>query len=79
MEIQEILARPEYRFLQSESVFSERPIMFVTLYGSLAYGTSTPDSDIDIRGCMLAAKSDLLGLTSYNGFSDEDTDTYGYP
>ena len=66
MEIQDVLAMPEYAFFREDSVFSTRPVMFVTLSGSLAYGTSTPHSDIDIRGCMLAAKSDLLGLTSFD-------------
>ena len=78
MEIQDVLAMPEYAFFREDSVFSTRPVMFVTLSGSLAYGTSTPYSDIDIRGCMLAAKSDLLGLTSYKGYAHEGTDTYLY-
>ena len=78
MEILKVLARPEYAFLAKAPVFAERPVMFVTLSGSLAYGTSTSGSDIDIRGCMLASRSDLLGLTSYKGYSDEHTDTYLY-
>lgn len=78
MEIQGILAMPEYAFFRDDSIFSTRPVMFVTQSGSLAYGTSTPHSDIDIRGCMLAAKSDLLGLTSYKGYAHEGTDTYIY-
>ena len=77
MNINEVLKRPEYRFFKDE-VFMTHPIMFLTFGGSIAYGTNTPASDIDIRGCALASKSDLLGMTSFDHFLDEATDTTVY-
>ena len=39
-------------------------LMFLTLGGSHAYGTNTPTSDIDLRGCAFMPKEVLLGTTS---------------
>jgi len=39
--------------------------MFLVYGGSHAYGTSTPTSDIDIRGCAFNRKQELLGLSSF--------------
>ena len=77
MNINEVLTRPEYSFF-GDDVFQSHPIMSLTFGGSIAYGTNTPKSDIDIRGCALAAKSDLLGLTGFDHFVDEATDTTVY-
>lgn len=40
-------------------------VLFVTLGGSHAYGTSTPQSDIDIRGVYIAPKSHYVGFLQY--------------
>ena len=52
--------------------------MFLTLGGSHAYGTSTPSSDVDVRGVCLNRKSDLLGTSSFDLHEDRQTDTVIY-
>ena len=55
--IQEKLSTPEYSFLK------EIPnIMILTLGGSHAYGTSTPTSDVDIRGVALNSAQEILTM-----------------
>lgn len=53
-------------------------MLFATFGGSHAYGTNKPTSDIDIRGCALNSKSDLLGRTNFEQVIDKDTDTTIY-
>lgn len=53
-------------------------MLFATFGGSHAYGTNKPTSDIDIRGCALNSKSDLLGRTNFEQVLDKDTDTTIY-
>lgn len=36
--------------------------LYVTKHGSLAYGTNTPESDIDLRGICVATKEHYLGI-----------------
>ena len=36
-----------------------RPIIFLCLGGSHAYGTNVPESDVDIRGCALNSRQDI--------------------
>nr|WP_300897735.1 nucleotidyltransferase domain-containing protein [uncultured Acetatifactor sp.] len=54
--------------------------MLLGLAGSYSYGTNIRTSDIDIRGIALNQKSDLIGLTRFEQYVDEDTDTviYGF-
>lgn len=72
LKISEVISRPEYDFL-GKNEHLQRKNMFVTFGGSHAYGTTTENSDIDIRGCAAAAESDLLGLTSFEQFVDNTT------
>lgn len=57
-----------------------RPIVFLCLGGSHAYGTNVPESDVDLRGCALNSKEDLLGFGNFETYVDPDTDTtiYGF-
>ena len=41
-------------------------------------GTNNENSDIDVRGVTLNRKSDLIGMTSYDQYTDENTDTVIY-
>ena len=66
-----------YDFLKANPRLKNR-IIFLTLGGSYAYGTNVPGSDIDVRGCALNSKSDLLGLTNFEQFVDNQTDTVIY-
>ena len=55
-----------------------RNIIFLTYGGSYAYGTNVEGSDIDIRGCALNSKADLLGTGSFEQVVDTGTDTVVY-
>lgn len=75
--IKELVNSNEYDFLRNNEHLG-RNIIFLTLGGSHAYGTSVPTSDVDVRGCALNSKSDLLGLSSFEQFVNEATDTTVY-
>lgn len=82
MTIEEILAMidtPVYDFLRDNTHLGGH-IIFLTLGGSHAYGTNVETSDVDIRGCALNSKSDLIGLTSFEQVVNTETDTtvYGF-
>lgn len=72
-----LLASPEYRFLQENPRLGNR-IMLLGVSGSYGYGTSREGSDIDLRGATLNLASDLIGLTSFEQYEDEGTDTVVY-
>ena len=57
-----------------------RPIVFLCLGGSHAYGTNVPESDVDLRGCALNSKEDILGFGNFETYVDPETDTtiYGF-
>ena len=72
-----LLDRPEYQFLQTDPHLGKN-IIFLTYGGSYAYGTNVESSDIDIRGCTLNSKSDLLGMGDFEQVVDTGTDTTVY-
>lgn len=53
-------------------------MLFATFGGSHAYGTNTPDSDIDVRGCALNSRQDLLGRSTFEQVIENTTDTTIY-
>ena len=53
-------------------------MILLGLAGSYSYGTNIEGSDIDIRGITLNRKSDLIGLTEFEQYVDENTDTVIY-
>lgn len=75
-----LLETAPYDFLRENEHLHGR-IMFLTLAGSHSYGLNRPDSDVDLRGCVGAAKGDLLGLTEFQNFRSEEMDTtiYAFP
>lgn len=75
--IKEIISQEEYGFLHTNEHLKGR-LIFLTFGGSHAYGTSTPASDIDIRGCVFNSKADLIGMSSFEQVVDTDTDTTIY-
>lgn len=76
-QIKSLVQTPEYIFLRTDPHLKDR-IMFLTLGGSHAYGTNVETSDVDIRGCALNQRSDILGLTNFEQFVDTVTDTTVY-
>lgn len=78
-EIKNMLKAPTYDFLRNNEHLGDN-IMFLTLGGSYAYGTNIETSDIDIRGCALNTKEEILTNKKFEQFVNEETDTtiYGF-
>lgn len=78
-QIKEMIGGKEYDFLRTNPHLKNR-MMFLTLGGSYAYGTNIEGSDVDVRGCALNSKSDILGMSNFEQFVNTETDTtvYGF-
>lgn len=76
-EIKQKIQSPEYDFLRTNEHLGPNIIM-ITLGGSHAYGTNIETSDVDIRGCALNAKDEILTNKNFEQFVNEDTDTTIY-
>ena len=76
-EIKAMVAGEQYDFLRTNPHLKDR-IIFLTLGGSYAYGTNVETSDVDVRGCAMNSKSDLLGLSSFDQVVNTETDTTVY-
>lgn len=77
MNYKEILDREEYEFIKTNEHLGKHVIL-LGLSGSYSYGTNNESSDIDVRGVALNMKSDLIGLTQYEQYVDNNTDTTIY-
>lgn len=79
MDFNTLLQTKEYDFIRTSDRLGDR-IMLLGVGGSYAYGTSHEGSDIDFRGVTLQLPSDLIGLTAFEQYEDEKTDTviYGF-
>lgn len=77
MDYKKVIENSEYDFINNNEHLGDK-IIFLLMGGSHAYGTNIPTSDIDIRGCALNSKSDLLGLSNFEQFVNEATDTTIY-
>ncbi|MBX3001599.1 MAG: nucleotidyltransferase domain-containing protein [Caldilineaceae bacterium] len=56
----------------------ERATILKVLWGSHAFGTANPDSDVDIRGVCIPPRSYLLGLSTFEQAEDAANDTVIY-
>lgn len=72
-----LIEMPEYDFLRENEHLGSR-IMLLGLSGSYGYGTNREGSDVDFRGVALQRSSDLLGLTEFEQYVDDHTDTVVY-
>ncbi len=80
MTLQEIKAKLEtadYDFLRSNEHLG-RNIILLGLGGSYSYGTNTPDSDIDVRGCAVRSREDILLGEDFQQVTETVTDTTVY-
>lgn len=77
MNINQILNQKEYEFIKTDPHLGKHVIL-LGLAGSYSYGTDIDTSDIDVRGITLNRKSDLIGLTQYEQYVDDKTDTVIY-
>jgi len=75
--IPSFLKEKEYDFIKENDKLKDN-IILLTYGGSYAYGLDTENSDIDIRGCALNSVSDLLGMSNFEQFIDNKTDTTIY-
>ena len=76
LDFKELLNKDEYKFL-NEMIDTKR-VLFLCLSGSYSHGTNTKSSDIDIRGVMLEEMDELIGINSFDQFTDKNTDTVIY-
>lgn len=76
-QIKEKLKSEEYEFLRTDKNLGNN-IIILTLGGSHAYGTDNENSDLDIRGCALNSKMQILTNENFEQFVNEATDTTIY-
>lgn len=78
MTLQEIISKPEYEFLKTNPHLGNK-ICLLGVGGSVSYGTNIPGkSDLDIRGIAVNSRADLLGLSNFENFVEQETDTTVY-
>ena len=76
-QIREKVVSSEYDFLRTNEHLGDN-IILLTLGGSHAYGTSTENSDLDVRGCALNSRMQILTNENFEQFTNEQTDTTIY-
>lgn len=78
-EVKQLLETKNYDFLRTNPHLKGK-ILFLCLGGSHSYGTNVETSDIDIRGVAMNSATDIVGLTTFDQYVDNETDTtiYGF-
>ena len=76
-QIKDKLKSNEYDFLREDKHLGNN-IIILTLGGSHAYGTNNENSDLDIRGCALNSKMEILTNENFEQFINKETDTAIY-
>lgn len=77
MELKEMIEGLDYDFLRTNEHLGNRLIL-LGMGGSISYGTNQDTSDIDVRGIAVCGKKELLGLSHFEQYIDEQTDTVIY-
>lgn len=72
-----VLFSDEYKFFKTNEHLGNN-IILIGLGGSYAYGTNTENSDLDVRGCALNTKEEILTNKNFDQFVNEETDTTIY-
>ncbi|BCZ47976.1 nucleotidyltransferase [Clostridium gelidum] len=73
----DILNKEEYKFINSNENLANN-IIYLTLSGSIGYGTNLDHSDIDLRGVTIERKENIYGFQNFEQFEDIETDTVIY-
>ena len=73
-EIKNLISSGRYSFLKNDPHLGKH-IILLGLGGSHAYGTNIESSDLDLRGCALNSKQELLTNVSFEQFANSETDT----
>lgn len=76
-EIKKTVAGEDYGFLRSNEHLGSN-IILLGLGGSHAYGTETDSSDLDVRGCALHSKREILCGEDFEQVTNSVTDTTIY-
>lgn len=76
-EIRSVIATGQYDFLRSDPHLGSN-IILLALGGSYAYGTNVESSGLDVRGCTLNKKEEILTNQKFEQFINEETDTTIY-
>lgn len=76
-QIKNAINNKDYDFLTDNEHLGDN-IILLTVGGSHAYGTNTESSDLDIRGCALNKKEEILTNINFEQFVNEETDTTIY-
>lgn len=76
-EIKRKVASDEYNFLRDNSHLGNN-IILLGLGGSHAYGTNVETSDLDVRGCALNSKAEILTRENFEQVVNQETDTTIY-
>lgn len=77
MDFKKLLKTEQYDFLRTNEHLGSN-IILLGLGGSHAYGTNVEGSDIDVRGCALNRKMEILTNQKFEQFVNEETDTTVY-
>ena len=77
MDFKTLLKTEQYDFLRTNEHLGKN-IILLGLGGSYAYGTNVEGSDVDVRGCALNSKMDILTNQNFEQFVNEETDTTVY-
>ena len=72
-----LLDRENYNFLRDDERLGKN-IAYLTLAGSIAYGTNNENSDIDIRGFAIETLNSLLINKAFEQIENKKTDTVIY-
>lgn len=76
-QIKEKLKSEEYDFLKTDPHLGNN-IILLGLGGSHAYGTNIETSDLDVRGCAINSKIEILTNVNFEQCCNEATDTTIY-